>query len=350
MSDKSVRIAIDAMGGDHAPHITVEGTCIMSLESPAELILIGDEPVISAELKKHRHDPERIRIVHTPVAITMEDSPKVALKEKSNASVVLAAKLLSAGEADAMVSAGSTGAVVISAAMHIKRIAGVRRTAIAILYPTLNAQKRNDIFSMMLDIGANVSNQPDDLVHYAYMGSSYKEKVLKVKSPTVALLNIGAESHKGNETMKTAYQLLSACKDLNFIGNIEGNELMSGKADVIVTEGMTGNIAMKTMEGTSEAVKKIGGMAKNGKLIWKLGLLCLSGGIKKLMKVASYEEYGGAPLLGYEKIVIKAHGRSSAYAFKNGIRAAIRAVEDDVIGIMQHSIAHYESEKNPSDK
>ncbi|MDD4961660.1 MAG: phosphate acyltransferase PlsX, partial [Candidatus Marinimicrobia bacterium] len=147
MSDKSVRIAIDAMGGDHAPHITVEGTCMMSLESPAELILIGDEPVISAELKKHRHDPERIRIVHTPVAITMEDSPKVALKEKSNASVVLAAKLLSAGEADAMVSAGSTGAVVISAAMHIKRIAGVRRTAIAILYRTLNAQKRNDIFS-----------------------------------------------------------------------------------------------------------------------------------------------------------------------------------------------------------
>ncbi len=148
--------------------------------------------------------------------------------------------------------------------------------------------------------------------------------------------------------MKTAYQLLSSCKDLNFIGNIEGNELMSGKADVVITEGMTGNIAMKTMEGTSEAVKKIALMAKNAKLIWKIGLLFLSGGIKKLMKISSYEEYGGAPLLGYEKIVLKAHGRSSAYAFKNGIRAAIRAVEDDVVSVIQNSIADYESEKEES--
>jgi glycerol-3-phosphate acyltransferase PlsX len=345
MSDTLVRIAVDAMGGDHAPRITVEGACKMSLESTAHLILVGDEPLLRAELEKHPYKKEHIEILHTPDMITGHDSPLQAVREKPNASVLLAAKLLSEGKADAMISAGSTGAVVLSAAIHIKRIPGVRRTAIGIMYPTLNEQKRNHIFSLMLDIGANVVNAPDDLVHFAYMGISYKKKIWGVEDPTVALLNIGAEEHKGNETMKTAYQLLASRQDINFIGNIEGNELMSGKADVVVSEGMSGNIAMKTMEGTSEAVKKLAEMAMKGKLVWKLGLLCLSGGIKTLKKVGSYEEYGGAPIFGYDKPVIKAHGRSNAYAFKNGIKVAVQAAQDDIIGIMRESISQFESEK-----
>ena len=345
MTNKSITIAIDAMGGDHAPQITVEGACQMSLETSANLLLVGDEVKINAELEKYTYNKERIKIIHTPDEITMEDSPRTAIREKPNASVLLAAKLLSEGKADAMVSAGSTGAVILSAAIHIERIPGVKRTALGTIYPTYNEQQRENIFSLILDIGANITNTPDDLVHFAYMGVSYKKKLMHVESPTVALLNIGAEEYKGSDTVKKAYQLLDSRPDLNFIGNIEGNDLVSGKADVVVAEGMTGNIAIKTMEGTVDAVKKLAKMALKGKLIWKFGMLCLSGGIKKIMKIANYEEYGGAPILGFNKIIIKSHGRSTAWAFKNGIKVAIQAVTDDMIGIMRNSISQFESEK-----
>ncbi|MDZ7821308.1 MAG: phosphate acyltransferase PlsX [Candidatus Marinimicrobia bacterium] len=298
-SNKNITIAVDAMGGDHAPRITVEGACRMTLESPVNILLIGDEGWINGELEIHKYNRDRIRIVHTPDVITMEDSPKTAVREKPEASVLLAAKYLRDGKADAMVSAGSTGAVILSTAMYIKRIPGVRRTALGIIYPTLSTLKRSNMHSLMLDIGANVANTADDLVHFAYMGVSYKKKVLQADDPAVGLLNIGAEKHKGNETMKEAYRLLASRSDLNFIGNIEGNELMSGKADVVVSEGLTGNIAMKTMEGTSDAVKQF--MMKpimEGGLISKLALSCLSGKIKNAMKFASYEEYGGAPPSG----------------------------------------------------
>ncbi|MFA6618612.1 MAG: phosphate acyltransferase PlsX [Candidatus Neomarinimicrobiota bacterium] len=346
MFEKQKIIVIDAMGGDHAPAITVDGTCQMAAECNAKFILLGDEVKIQNELRKHKYNKEQIIIEHTPDEITMEDSPKIAIKEKPNASVLLASKMLSEAKADAMVSAGSTGAVILSAATHIKRIPGVKRTALGTLYPTLKAKKDAPIFSFILDVGANVVNSPEDLVHFAYMGISYVKEVLKIENPSVGLLNIGAEAHKGNETMKAAYKLLSSRPDINFIGNIEGNDLSSGKADVVVTEGMTGNIAMKTMEGMSETVKKLAKMALKGKLSWKLGLLFLSGGIKKISKLASYQEYGGAPIFGFDKLVVKGHGRSDAYAFKNCIRVALEAVENDMIAFMRDSIAHFEEEIN----
>lgn len=344
MSAKQNIIVIDAMGGDHAPAITVDGTCQIAATSNAKFILVGDEVKIQNELKKHKYNKEQIMIEHTAEEITMEDSPKVAIQEKPNASVLLAAKILAEGKADAMVSAGSTGAVILSAATHIKRIPGVKRTALGTLYPTLKAKKDAPIFSFILDVGANVLNSPEDMVHFAYMGVCYVREVLKIENPTVALLNIGFEAHKGNETMKAAHKLLSLRPDINFIGNIEGNELSVGKADVVVTEGMIGNIAMKTMEGMSETVKKLAQMALKGKFVWKLGLLFLSGGIKKVSKLASYQEYGGAPIFGFDKLVIKSHGRSDAYAFKNGIRVALEAVENDMIAFMSDSISRFESE------
>ncbi len=344
MSKKIKTIVIDAMGGDFAPAVTVDGTCQMAAESEAKFILVGDEAKIKAELLKHTYNKDQIIIEHTPDEITMEDSPKTAIKDKPNASVLLAARMLSENKADAMVSAGSTGAVVLSVGTHIKRIPGVKRTALGTLYPTMKERKDVPIFSFMMDIGANVSNSPEDLVHYAYMGMAYVKEVLDIKNPTVGLLNIGAEEHKGNETMKKAYKLLSARNDINFIGNIEGNDLLLGKADIVVTEGMTGNIAMKTMEGTSEAVKKLAKIASKGKFIWKLGLLFLLGGINKLTKIASYEEYGGSPLFGYDKLVVKSHGRSDAYAFKNGIRVALEAAEHDMIGMMRTTIAEFEKD------
>lgn len=348
MNEKQKTIVIDAMGGDFAPGICVDGTCQMAAESKAKFILVGDEDKIKDELKKHSYNKDQIIIVHTPDEITMEDSPKIAIKEKPNASVLLAARLLSEAKADAMVSAGSTGAVVLSVGTHIKRIEGVKRTALGTLYPTLKENKDAPIFSFIMDVGANVSNSPEDLVHYAYMGMAYVKEVLGIKDPKVALLNIGAEAHKGNPTMKEAYKLLASRKDINFIGNVEGNDLSSGKADIVVTEGMTGNIAMKTMEGTSETVKKLAKMASKGKLVWKLGLLFLLGGIKKLTKVASYEEYGGSPLFGYDKLVVKSHGRSNAYAFKNGIRVALEAVDHDMIGMMRKTIATFEKDLKKS--
>lgn len=348
MSKEKPVIIIDAMGGDFAPGITIDGTCQMAAESNAHFILVGDEAKIKEELLKHSYNEEQISIVHTSEMITNEDSPKTAIREKRNASVLLAAKMLKEGKGDAMVSAGSTAAVILSASLYVKRIPGVKRAAIGTVFPTLKEDKTKSPYSVVMDVGANITNSPDDLVHYAYMGTTYLKEVFNFDNPSVGLLNIGAESHKGNDTMKGAHKLLSSRKDINFIGNVEGNDITNGKADVIVSEGLTGNIAMKSVEGVAESVKKLAKMALKGKLIWRLGLLLLSGGIKKVMKVASYEEYGGAPIFGFNKLVVKSHGRCTAYAYKNGLRTAIEAVERDMIGFMRDSISKFEAEKEKS--
>jgi len=345
MSKKKPVIIIDAMGGDFAPGITVDGTCQMAAESNAHFIMVGDEAKIKAELEKHTHNKDQFSIVHTDEEITMEDSPRKAIREKKNASVLLAAKMLKEGKGDAMVSAGSTAAVILAASLYIKRIPGVKRAAIGTIFPTLKEDRKASLYSVIMDVGANINNTPDDLVHYAYMGKTYLEEVFDFDNPSIALLNIGAEEHKGNDTMKAAYKILKSRADLNFIGNIEGNDITNGKSDVIVSEGMLGNVAMKSMEGVGESVKRLAEIAMKGKLVWKLGLLLLSGGIKKLMKVASYEEYGGAPIFGFDKLVVKNHGRCNAYAYKNGLRTALKAVEMNMIGFMRDSISKFESDK-----
>lgn len=340
-----MKIVVDAMGGDYAPGITVEGVCRYLQNNKAHFILVGNEPEIRSELDKHQHDTALIEIVHTDQQITMEDSPKQAIREKPRASLLLATELLASGEADAMVTAGSTGAVILSAALKLQMIPGVKRAAIGTIFPTMNEQGHAHYYSMMLDIGANVQNRADDLVHFAYMGKTYMQNVFGIKEPAVGLLNIGAEAHKGNEAMREAYQLLNSRPDLRFIGNLEGNDLVKGRADVVVSEGMSGNIAIKTMEGSAEAVKKLAEMAMKKKFLWKLGLLFLYGGIKKVKRIASYEEYGGAAIFGFDKPLIKSHGRSNAYAFMNGIRVAAELVEHDMIPKLRESIARFEQDK-----
>lgn len=349
MSKEKPVIIIDAMGGDFAPGISIDGTCQIAAETNAHFILVGDEAKIKAELAKHSYNKEQISIVHTDEEITMEDSPRTAIREKKNASVLLAAKMLKEGKGDAMVSAGSTAAVILAASLYIKRIPGVKRAAIGTIFPTLKEDRTASPYSVIMDVGANVSNSENDLVHYAYMGKTYLEEVFDFKNPSVGLLNIGAEDHKGNDTMKGAHKLLASRTDLNFIGNIEGNDITNGKADVIVSEGMLGNVAMKSIEGVAESVKRLAKIAMKGKLVWKLGLLFLSGGIKNLMKVASYEEYGGAPIFGFDKLVVKSHGRCNAYAYKNGLRTALKAVEMDMIGFMRDSISKFEADKEKSE-
>lgn len=339
-----IRIALDAMGGDNAPGITVKGACQATLESPLHIILVGDERKIVAELKRHKYNPEQIEIVHTTEEITMHDNPKVFLNEKPDASIALAARLVGEHKADALVSAGNTGAVVLSAAKWIKRIMGVRKTALAAIYPTHNTQKRSDIFSIILDVGANIHNSHHDLVHFAYMASTYAAKIKNIDSPTVGLLNVGREEYKGGETLSKTHHILSSLPDINFIGNIEGNEMMLGLADVLVTEGLTGNVAIKTAEGMASSVKHLGKVAFKQSIIYKLGLLLLSGGIRRVKSVTDYEEYGGAPIFGFERMVIKCHGRSGHLAIKNALKLAAKSVREDMTGIISTSIASYEKE------
>jgi len=334
-------IAVDAMGGDFAPEEIVLGTARATIETSINTILVGDKPKILAILDKADHNPQQIEIIHTEQFVLNNDDPKTVVRQKPRASMLIAARLCGYGQADGMVSAGNTGAYILSAALNILRIDEVHKTAIATVYPTRNEQGRKDSFALLLDIGANVHCSAEDLVQFAIMGKIYASDIKGVKDPTVALLNIGKEAHKGGDMLTRAYAMLKSQKSLNFIGNIEGNEILRGLADVVVTEGYVGNIVTKTVEGIAETLSGLGRDAFKRRFLWMLGLLALSSGIKQLKEVTDYSEYGGAPLLGFRKIVIKAHGRSRAKAITNAIKVAAKTCRDNVCDTMAREIAQY---------
>ncbi|MBC8491713.1 MAG: phosphate acyltransferase PlsX [Candidatus Marinimicrobia bacterium] len=344
MKEKTV-IAVDAMGGDHAPDEIVKGAAEATVESPVNVILVGDEYRIKAILEKAEYRREQLEIVHTDDMITMEDVPHEAIRQKPEASMMLAAKLCSAGRAQGLVSAGNTGAYVLSASLNIPRIAGIRKTAIATVYPTRNAQKREDHFSLLLDIGANIHCSAEDMVQFALMGKIYASDIKGIKDPTVALLNIGKESYKGGKILSRVYKILDELPGVNFIGNIEGNDVMRGLSDVVVTEGYVGNIVTKTMEGIAETVSQLGRYAFKRRFLWRIGLIALSSGIRQLKQLTDYSEYGGAPLLGFKEIVIKAHGRSKAKAITNAVKLAAKSHRDNICGRIEKEIAEFESLK-----
>ncbi|MCK4716597.1 MAG: phosphate acyltransferase PlsX [Candidatus Marinimicrobia bacterium] len=340
MNKKTV-IAVDVMGGDNAPDEIVKGAAEATVESPVNVILVGDERRIKAILEKVEYRREQLKIVHTDDMITMEDIPREALRRKPEASMVLAAKLCSAGRTQGLVSAGNTGAYVLSASFNIPRIAGIRKTAIAAVYPTRNAQKRKDHFSLLLDIGANIHCSAEDMVKFALMGKIYASDIKGIKDPTVALLNVGKESYKGGKILSRVYKILDELPGVNFIGNIEGNDVMLGLSDVVVTEGYVGNIVTKTMEGIAETVSHLGRYAFKRRFIWRLGLIALSSGIRQLKELTDYSEYGGAPLLGFKEIVIKAHGRSKAKAITNAVKLAAKSHRDNICGRIEKEIAEF---------
>ena len=333
-----ISIAVDAMGGDNAPREIVHGAVLASKANPVRIFLVGDESTIKDELKQHDYSSDSLEIIHTPDSISMDESPKKAVVNKPNASVLVAASLVSNGKADALVSAGSTGSVVLSAAKHISRIPSVKRSAIATVYPTLNEFKRDDHLALMVDVGANVESSAKELVQFAIMGSTYVANVRGVKSPKAALLNMGEEETKGSEKMQTAYRMLKEVPSLNFSGNIEGKDILRGMVDVIVTEGFVGNIVIKTLEGTAMAASHLGKLAFRTRFSWKMGLFFLRKGLRRIREVTDYAEYGGAPLLGFEKMVIIAHGRSSAKAVSNAIKLAGKSVRDKVCETMAQKI------------
>ncbi len=337
-----ITIVVDAMGGDNAPQAVIRGVVMAAKDNPVKIILVGDEKSIKNELANQKY-PEGSIVIHpTDEQIEMDENPQEAVTKKTGSSIVRAAQILGADKADALISAGSTGTVVLASAKYIPRIYGVRRTAIATVYPTLNELKRDDYLSLMLDVGANVHSSSEELVQFALMGAGYVSEVRGIEKPIVALLNIGEEETKGGEKMKLTYQILKKIPNINFYGNIEGKDLMRGVADVIVTEGFVGNTVIKTLEGAAQTVSHLGKIAFKTKLLWKIGLMMLSKGIQALKEVTDYSEYGGAPLLGFEKIVIIAHGRSNPKAISNAIKVASKCVRDDLCGHISHRIKDYE--------
>lgn len=326
-----ITISLDAMGGDYAPTEQVIGAGKFTKEvDNCNVILVGDEVEIKKILDKNPHNASQIEILHTSEFVGNDDSPKEAIRSKPKASILLAADLVGKKEANAVVGSGNTGAVILACAKKIPRIPGVSRTALTAVYPTQNKLNRKDSLALMLDVGANIHCDAEELFQFALMGSAYSSSIQKVKEPLVGLLNMGSESHKGNDSMVNAHRILSESSNINFYGNIEGNNLMQGIVDVVVCEGIIGNIALKSVEGVAEVAKNLTKQAFKERLIWKMGIALLSGGIKQLKNATDFAEYGGAPILGFSGICIKAHGRSGSRAIKNALKVAFQAVQDKV--------------------
>ena len=337
----SYKIAVDAMGGDYAPGEIIKGVVQALHEEPElQVILVGDERAIRHELVQNNYDKE-VAIIHTSEAITMDDSPKKALSEKPNASIALAMQLLNDGRAEALVSAGNTGATVLACAKNLHMIEGLERSALASIYPTAKFTPDKRGFALMLDVGATIHCTAKQLAHFAFMGSYYVSTILGVDNPRIGLLKNGEEETKGGPILSQAYKYMKTEKELNFIGNVEGKDVPKGEVDVVVIEGFVGNIVLKLLEGVGEVAKDMGKYAFKKKLIWKVGLTLLAKGVKRIKEKTDYSEYGGAPILGFNKLVIKAHGRSNAKAIKNAVKVAIRSVEHDFVGHVAGSIQKF---------
>jgi glycerol-3-phosphate acyltransferase PlsX len=342
---RELRIALDAMGGDHAPRAAVEAAAELSLTSPIRVVLVGDPRRIDAELARVPHRRDRLDVLRATQAVGMAEKPRQALDDKPDASILVASRALADGAADGLVSAGSTGAVVLATARHVPLIEGVRRAALAAVYPTQQRRANRDRFALLLDVGATVRCTAEQLLFFAYMGHAYASRISKVDRPTIGLLNMGEEETKGDEVLVAAHQLMKADPRLDFVGNIEGNQLPLGVADVIVCEGLLGNVVLKMAEGVFEAARSIGEHAFKTKLRWKLGIGLLSSGLRQIKALTDYGEYGGAPLLGLQKIVIKAHGRSGPRTLVNAVKVAAKAVRGGVAEEIARSVGEFSARR-----
>ena len=319
-----MKIIIDAMGGDNAPQVPVEASVRAVKELGLDIVLVGIEGVIKTELSKYDYPEGKIEIVNADEIITNYEEPAKAVRSKKNSSIVVCANLLKEDKGDAMLSMGNTGAVLASGLLIVGRIKNVLRPAIATLLPTAKGPK------MLIDAGANTSCKPENLVQFSVMGSVYMRNVMGIKNPSVGLISNGEEEGKGNDLTKATFlQLKNA--PVNFIGNIEGRDVMEGTADVMACDGFVGNVILKTVEGMGHVVgSMVKGMFKKS-IFTKLGALFVYKGINEFKKTMDYREYGGAPLLGTRKPVIKGHGSSDTKAAFNAIRQAQKFVATKVI-------------------
>ena len=320
-----MRIIVDIMGGDRAPLETLAGAVEASRLLNASFILVGNRDEIEAIAAQRGYDLSRFDIVHTPTVITMEDDPLSVVRAKKDSSMSVGLRLLAEGQGDAFVSTGNTGALFTGATLIVRKVRGIQRAAIGTILPTA------DIPSVLLDTGANVTVTAEYLEQFAVMGSAYIKKMFGISTPSVGLLNNGTESHKGTPLHVEAYQRLSACPSIEFIGNVEANAACRGACNVVVTDGFTGNIFLKSIEGASKVLMRAvkGVFTKNN--ISKLSALLIKRSFGDLKRQFDPSEYGGSPFLGISKPVVKAHGSSDARAFSNAIRAAVTYAESGVI-------------------
>ena len=327
-----VRIAVDAMGGDHAPAVIVDGAVAAARHLDARIALVGAAAPVEAALASHADWRDlNIEIVHAPDVIAMSEPPAAALRRKPGASIRVAADRVARGEAAAIVSAGHTGAAVIAAYSAFGTIPGVDRPALATTIPTRRRP------AVLLDAGANVECRPQHLLQFAIMGSVYARVAAGIARPRVGLLSIGEEETKGNELTREAHRLLKSAP-VNFIGNVDGREIYSGAADVIVCDGFTGNIVLKTSEGLVEAVEALLADELQGTFSSQMGYLLSRRAFRRFRRRVDYSEYGGAPLLGVAGLAIVCHGRSSPKAIRNAIAMAYRFATNDFIHRVEQEI------------
>ncbi len=331
-------VVVDAMGGDIGVSVNVEGSILALKENPeCNIILVGDKEEIEKELDKSSITPDlrtRITVKHSESVVTMEDIPSVALKTKKDSSIGVGLNLVKEGKGDAFVSAGNTGAVMAFAMFILGRVRGISRPAIAAFFPGTYHP------TLILDVGANMDCKPKHLFQFAVLGSLYVQHLRKIENPKIGILSIGEESSKGNELTSTTYKLLEESK-LNFIGNVEGNDLLVSKADVVVTDGFVGNAILKFGEGIIHTLKRVIKEHLEGNLIAQLGALMIKGAIKKAIEDMNYEKYGGAPLLGLKGITIISHGKSGPVAIKNAIITAGTLAKEDFINHLETTIPEY---------
>jgi glycerol-3-phosphate acyltransferase PlsX len=311
-----ITIALDAMGGDHAPRAEVEGAVLAARELDVRVLLVGQEPVLKQELQRHRARNLALEIVPASEVITMSDSPSHAFRKKRDSSVHVAARLVKAGKADAMVSAGNTGAVMATALFTLGTLPSVSRPALAAPFPTSKGE-----VAVILDVGANVDSKAANLEQFAVMGEIYYRAIFGTRRPRVGLLSIGEEELKGNDLTREAHLLLKQ-RSLNFIGNVEGRDVFAGDVDVIVCDGFVGNVALKISEGVAQHIGTMLKKSLQSTLSSQMGYVLARNAFKDFRKKIDYSEYGGAPLLGVRGIAIIGHGHSNANAIKNAIRVA----------------------------
>ena len=318
-----MKIARDAMGGDAAPETPVAGAIRAARELPVEIILVGQRDAIEHQLASYPRRPENLSIVHASEAIGMDEPPVASIRKKRDSSINVGVELLKEHKVDAFVSAGNTGAVVSASTLLVGLLPGIERPGIAIVLPGVKGD------TLLIDVGANIDPKPMHLLQYALMGEAYARCVLGKSRPTVGLLNVGEEETKGTEFMKETYGMLEG-SGVNFVGNVEGHDIFTGEFNVIVCDGFTGNVALKTAESLANAINQLLKRSLMMSPITRLGAWLARDAFKQLRKEVDYAEHGGAPLLGVDGVSIIAHGASSGKAIKNAIRVAYESVRHEL--------------------
>lgn len=338
MSEKT-KVVLDAMGGDHSPGEMVLGAVNAVKEKDNLFVyIVGPSDRIQAELDKYEYPKDQIEIVHASDEITCHDAPVQAIRGKKDSSMVVGLRMVREGKADGFVSAGNSGAVLVGGQVLVGKMKGIERAPLAPIVPTLKG------FSLLVDCGANVDAKPSNLVQFAQMGSIYMENALKIERPTVGILNIGAEEEKGNALVKETYPLLKECKGINFIGSVEARDFIYGAADVVVTEAFAGNVMLKTIEGVASGLFKLIKNSITATPVSTIGAALVKPQLKNVAKIFDATEYGGAPLLGLNGLVVKIHGNASHKEVKNALFQVEMFRSQDVNGKIREQLSDVQKE------